>query len=101
MQAELLEAEERVGRKFHQEMEDLRSELEREKDAAVRAESEMVRKKYECEMKEEQRSFQQQRLRLNQELEDVKEQCNQQIIKLKQGLSFSRVHIFFIGNSVA
>jgi len=83
-QAELLETEERAGRKFHQEMEDLRSELEREKDAAVRAESEIVRKKYEGEMKEEQKSFQQQRLRLNQELDDVKEQCNQQIMKLKQ-----------------
>ena len=45
-----MEADERVGRRFVQQMEDLRNHLEKEKDLAVKKEREIAREKYEAEI---------------------------------------------------
>ena len=82
----MLEADERVGRKFIQQMDDLRTRLEEEKEVAVRKERDIARQKFEAEMREEENSFQQQRRRLYQELEEEKERCNEQMAKCKLGM---------------
>ena len=45
-QGEIIEADERVGRRYVQQLEDLRSQLEKEKEMALRKERDMARQRF-------------------------------------------------------
>ena len=45
-QGEILEADERVGRKYIQQLEELRMQLEKEKEMALRKERDIARQRY-------------------------------------------------------
>ena len=45
-QGEILEADERVGRRYVQQLEDLRSQLEKEKEMALRKERDLARQRF-------------------------------------------------------
>jgi len=83
-QGEILEVDERVGRKFVQQMEDLRNHLDKEKEIAVKKEKELAREKFEMQLREEENSYQQQRRRLYKEIEEEKERCSEQIQQIKR-----------------
>ncbi|XP_057311597.1 centrosomal protein of 131 kDa-like [Hydractinia symbiolongicarpus] len=83
-QGEVLEADERVGRKYIQQIEDVRSQLEKEKEIAVRKERDNARQRFETQLREEEESYQQQRRRLYNEIEEEKERCAEQTIQMKK-----------------
>lgn len=95
-EAELLQSDERAGQRYIRQTEELREQLEREKDNACTREREMARQRYEKQLEQEEMSLQQQRRRLYAEVADEKERLNQQaarqrsdIDKLKEQLENS------------
>uniref|UniRef100_A0A7M5XME1 Uncharacterized protein n=2 Tax=Clytia hemisphaerica TaxID=252671 RepID=A0A7M5XME1_9CNID len=82
-QGEILEADERVGRKYIQQLDELRMQLEKEKEMAVRKERDIARQRFESQLREEEESFQQQRRRLLKEVEDEKERLAEQTQRMK------------------
>ena len=71
-QAELLTADERAAQRYIRLTEELREQLEREKQEAIARERELAREKYEKAIRDEQQSFVEQRRRLFTEVEDEK-----------------------------
>ncbi|CAH3106535.1 unnamed protein product [Pocillopora meandrina] len=72
-QAELLEADERAGRRYIQQIEELRDQLEREKENACARERELSQQRYEKQLEQEEQAYQQQRRRLYAEVQEEKE----------------------------
>ncbi|XP_046855295.1 centrosomal protein of 131 kDa-like [Xenia sp. Carnegie-2017] len=85
-QAELLETDERVGRRYLQQIEELRDQLEREKETACNRERELAQSKYQKQMEEEEKAFQQQRRRLYGEIQEEKERLANQLLKQRKEL---------------
>jgi len=83
-QGELLEADERAGRKYIKQIEDLREQLESEKDLAVQKERDAARQRYEKQLEQEEQAYQQQRRRLYADVQEEKERLADQMQKLKQ-----------------
>lgn len=71
-EAELLAADERAAQRYVRMTEDLRDQLEREKESAIARERESAREKYEKAIHDEEKSFAEQRRRLYAEIEDEK-----------------------------
>ncbi|XP_020895169.1 centrosomal protein of 131 kDa isoform X2 [Exaiptasia diaphana] len=83
-QAELLEADERAGRRYIQQIEDLREQLDREKDNAVTKERELAQQRFEKQLEQEEQAYQQQRRRLYSEVQDEKKRVATQAHKHRQ-----------------
>ncbi|XP_013385942.1 centrosomal protein of 131 kDa-like [Lingula anatina] len=77
-EAELLNADERAGGRYVRMNEELREQLEREKDMACQRERELARDRYEKQLQQEEEAYQQQRRRLYQEIAEEKERIAQQ-----------------------
>jgi 5-azacytidine-induced protein 1 len=71
-EAELLTADERASQRYIRMTEELRDQLEREKEVAIARERELAREKYEKSLREEEQSFNEQRRRLYTEIEEEK-----------------------------
>ena len=71
-EAELLTADERAAQRYIRMTEELRDQLEREKEVAIACERDLAREKYEKSLRDEERSFSEQRRRLFTEIEEEK-----------------------------
>ncbi|UJR14558.1 hypothetical protein I4U23_001554 [Adineta vaga] len=71
-EAELLAADERAAQRYVRMTEDLRDQLEREKESAIARERDSAREKYEKAIHDEEKAFGEQRRRLYTEIEDEK-----------------------------
>jgi 5-azacytidine-induced protein 1 len=71
-EAELLAADERAAQRYIRMTEELRDQLEREKEVAIARERELAREKYEKSLRDEEQSFNEQRRRLYAEIEEEK-----------------------------
>lgn len=89
-QAELLEADERAGRRYIQQIEELRDQLEREKENACARERELSQQRYEKQLEQEEQAYQQQRRRLYAEVQEEKERVALQGQKQRQELDEAR-----------
>lgn len=89
-QAELLEADERAGRRYIQQIEELRDQLEREKESACTRERELSQQRYEKQLEQEEQAYQQQRRRLYAEVQEEKERVALQAQKQRLELDEAR-----------
>jgi 5-azacytidine-induced protein 1 len=71
-EAELLASDERAAHRYIRMTEELRDQLEREKEVAIARERELAREKYEKALRDEEKSFSEQRRRLHAEIEEEK-----------------------------
>ena len=71
-EAELLTADERASQRYIRMVEELRDQLEREKEVAIARERELARERYEKSLREEEQSYNEQRRRLYAEIEEEK-----------------------------
>ncbi|KAG8008844.1 hypothetical protein GBF38_010485 [Nibea albiflora] len=76
-EAELLQADDRVAQRYVRQCEELRQQLEREKEEQCQRERELAKQRYEKQLQEEEQSLQQQRRRLYKEVADEKERLAQ------------------------
>ncbi|XP_028976248.2 centrosomal protein of 131 kDa isoform X2 [Esox lucius] len=76
-EAELLQADERAAQRYVHQTEELRQQLERERDEQCQRERELAKQRFEKQLAEEEMSFQQQRRRLYKEVSEEKERLNQ------------------------
>ncbi|XP_034715877.1 centrosomal protein of 131 kDa isoform X3 [Etheostoma cragini] len=76
-EAELLQADDRAAQRYVRQCEELRLQLEREKDEQCQRERELAKQRYEKQLQEEELSLQQQRRRLYKEVADEKERLAQ------------------------
>ncbi|KAM7381114.1 hypothetical protein PAMA_012107 [Pampus argenteus] len=76
-EAELLQADDRAAQRYVRQCEELRQQLEREKEEQCQRERELAKQRYEKQLQEEELSLQQQRRRLYQEVADEKERLTQ------------------------
>uniref|UniRef100_A0A667YIY8 Centrosomal protein 131 n=1 Tax=Myripristis murdjan TaxID=586833 RepID=A0A667YIY8_9TELE len=76
-EAELLQADERAAQRYVRQCEELRQQLEREKEEQCQRERELAKQRYEKQLQEEELSLQQQRRRLYKEVADEKERLAQ------------------------
>ncbi|XP_032357722.1 centrosomal protein of 131 kDa isoform X3 [Etheostoma spectabile] len=76
-EAELLQADDRAAQRYVRQCEELRLQLEREKDEQSQRERELAKQRYEKQLQEEELSLQQQRRRLYKEVADEKERLAQ------------------------
>ncbi|XP_043958775.1 centrosomal protein of 131 kDa isoform X2 [Gambusia affinis] len=72
-EAELLQADERAAQRYVRQSEELRQQLETEKEERCQRERELAKQRYEKQLQEEELSLQQQRRRLYKEVADEKE----------------------------
>uniref|UniRef100_A0A3B3Z275 Centrosomal protein 131 n=1 Tax=Poecilia mexicana TaxID=48701 RepID=A0A3B3Z275_9TELE len=72
-EAELLQADERAAQRYVRQSEELRQQLETEKEEQCQRERELAKQRYEKQLQEEELSLQQQRRRLYKEVADEKE----------------------------
>uniref|UniRef100_A0A3Q2UUU6 Centrosomal protein 131 n=1 Tax=Haplochromis burtoni TaxID=8153 RepID=A0A3Q2UUU6_HAPBU len=72
-EAELLQADDRAAQRYIRQCEDLRQQLEKEKEEQCQRERELAKQRYEKQLQEEEVSLQQQRRRLYKEVADEKE----------------------------
>ncbi|XP_048575628.1 centrosomal protein of 131 kDa isoform X2 [Nematostella vectensis] len=89
-QAELLESDERAGRRYIQQIEELRDQLEREKEMACTRERELAQQRMEKQMEQEEQAYQQQRRRLYSEVQEEKERIALQAQRQRQELDDAR-----------
>ncbi|XP_014266104.3 centrosomal protein of 131 kDa isoform X1 [Maylandia zebra] len=76
-EAELLQADDRAAQRYVRQCEDLRQQLEKEKEEQCQRERELAKRRYEKQLQEEEVSLQQQRRRLYKEVADEKERLAQ------------------------
>ncbi|XP_016889877.1 centrosomal protein of 131 kDa isoform X1 [Cynoglossus semilaevis] len=76
-EAELLQADDRAAQRFVRQCEELRAQLEKEKDEQCQRERELAKQRYDKQFQEEELSLQQQRRRLYQEVAEEKERLAQ------------------------
>uniref|UniRef100_A0A1A7W7T6 5-azacytidine induced 1 n=1 Tax=Iconisemion striatum TaxID=60296 RepID=A0A1A7W7T6_9TELE len=72
-EAELLQADERAAQRYVHQSEELRQQLEKEKEEQCQRERDLAKQRYEKQLQEEELSLQQQRRRLYKEVADEKE----------------------------
>jgi 5-azacytidine-induced protein 1 len=85
-EAELLAADERAAQRYVRMTEDLRDQLEREKESAIARERDGAREKSEKAIRDEEKSFVEQRRRLYTEIEDEKNRQAELAIKQRAEL---------------
>ncbi|KAK2866607.1 hypothetical protein Q7C36_002663 [Tachysurus vachellii] len=76
--AELLQADERAAQRYVRQIEELREQLEKERDEQCQRERELAKQRFEKQLQEEQNALQQQSRRLYKEVADEKERLTQQ-----------------------
>ncbi|KAM4623443.1 centrosomal protein of 131 kDa [Polymixia lowei] len=76
-EAEVLQADERAAQRYMRQCEELRQQLERDKEEQCQRERELAKQRYEKQLQEEELSLQQQRKRLYKEVADEKERLGQ------------------------
>uniref|UniRef100_A0AAQ5XG39 Centrosomal protein 131 n=1 Tax=Amphiprion ocellaris TaxID=80972 RepID=A0AAQ5XG39_AMPOC len=76
-EAELLQADDRAAQRYVRQCEELRQQLEKEKEEQCQRERELAKQRYEKQLQEEELSLQQQRRRLYKEVSDEKERLAQ------------------------
>uniref|UniRef100_A0A7N8X2K6 Centrosomal protein 131 n=1 Tax=Mastacembelus armatus TaxID=205130 RepID=A0A7N8X2K6_9TELE len=76
-EAELLQADDRAAQRYIRQCEELRQQLEKEKEEQCQKERELAKQRYEKQLQEEEMSLQQQRRRLYKEVADEKERLGQ------------------------
>uniref|UniRef100_A0A8C7V1U9 Centrosomal protein 131 n=1 Tax=Oncorhynchus mykiss TaxID=8022 RepID=A0A8C7V1U9_ONCMY len=76
-EAELLQADERAAQRYVCQTEELRQQLERDRDEQCQRERELAKQRFEKQLAEEEMSLQQQRRRLYKEVSEEKERLNQ------------------------
>ncbi|KAK2820121.1 hypothetical protein Q5P01_023080 [Channa striata] len=76
-EAELLQADDRAAQRYVRQCEELRQQLEKEKEEQCQKEREQAKQRYEKQLQEEELSLQQQRRRLYKEVADEKERLSQ------------------------
>ncbi|XP_023805049.1 centrosomal protein of 131 kDa isoform X2 [Oryzias latipes] len=76
-EAELLQADERAAQRYVRQCEELRLQLEKEKEEQCQRERDLAKQRYEKQLQEEELSLQQQRRRLYKEVSDDKERLTQ------------------------
>ncbi|XP_041075702.1 centrosomal protein of 131 kDa isoform X1 [Polyodon spathula] len=72
-EAELMQADERAAQRYVRQSEEMREQLEREKEEQCQRERELARQRYEKQLQEEEQALQQQRRRLYSEVAEEKE----------------------------
>ncbi|XP_060796222.1 centrosomal protein of 131 kDa isoform X1 [Neoarius graeffei] len=77
-EAELLQADERAAQRYVRQIEELRQQLERDRDEQCQRERELAKQRFEKQLQEEENALQQQRRRLYKEVADEKERLAQQ-----------------------
>ncbi|CAF0738605.1 unnamed protein product [Rotaria sordida] len=85
-EAELLTADERAAQRYIRMTEELRDQLEREKEVAISRERELAREKYEKSLHDEEKTFNEQRRRLYTEIDEEKNRQNDLIAKQRADL---------------
>ncbi|XP_064179534.1 centrosomal protein of 131 kDa [Anguilla rostrata] len=76
-EADLQQADERAAQRYIRQTEELRLQLERERDQHCQRERELAQQRYEQQLQEEEKALQQQRRRLYKEVAEEKERLNQ------------------------
>ncbi|MGH0154981.1 UNVERIFIED_CONTAM: hypothetical protein FKN15_033240 [Acipenser sinensis] len=76
-EAELMQADERAAQRYVRQSEEMREQLEREKEEQCQRERELARQRYEKQLQEEEQALQQQRRRLYSEVAEEKERGSQ------------------------
>ncbi|KAI4887013.1 hypothetical protein NFI96_027450 [Prochilodus magdalenae] len=76
-EAELLQADERAAQRYVRQTEELRQQLEKEKDEQCQRERELAKQRFEKQLQEEENALQQQRRRLYKEVAEEKERLGQ------------------------
>lgn len=76
-EAELLQADERAAQRYVRQSEELRQQLEKEKDEQCQRERELAKQRFEKQLQEEENVLQQQRRRLYKEVSEEKERLTQ------------------------
>nr|XP_032816963.1 centrosomal protein of 131 kDa-like isoform X1 [Petromyzon marinus] len=76
--AELQASDERAAKRYVQQIQELRAQLDKEKEAACQRERDVAQKHYEQALMEEQKALHQQRLRIAAELSQEKERLSEQ-----------------------
>ncbi|XP_056325302.1 centrosomal protein of 131 kDa isoform X1 [Danio aesculapii] len=76
-EAELLQADERAAQRYVRQTEELRQQLEKEKDEQCQRERELAKQRFEKQLQEEENVLQQQRRRLYKEVSEEKERLTQ------------------------
>ncbi|CAF2977960.1 unnamed protein product [Rotaria sp. Silwood2] len=85
-EAELLAADERASQRYIRMTEELRDQLEREKEVAIARERELAREKYEKSLHDEEKTFNEQRRRLYTEIDEEKNREAELIAKQRADL---------------
>ncbi|XP_075072995.1 centrosomal protein of 131 kDa isoform X2 [Mixophyes fleayi] len=86
-EAELLQSDERAALRYVRQAEELRQNLEREKEDVSQREREMAKQRYENQLVQEEQSLQEQRRRLYSEVSEEKERLNQQAARQRAELN--------------
>uniref|UniRef100_A0A8C1Q387 Centrosomal protein 131 n=1 Tax=Cyprinus carpio TaxID=7962 RepID=A0A8C1Q387_CYPCA len=76
-EAELLQADERAAQRYVRQTEELRQQLEKERDEQCQRERELAKQRFEKQLQEEENALQQQRRRLYKEVSEEKERITQ------------------------
>ncbi|XP_063817172.1 centrosomal protein of 131 kDa isoform X2 [Pseudophryne corroboree] len=85
-EAELLQSDERAALRYVRQAEELRQNLEREKEEVSHREREMAKQRYEKQLVQEEQSLQEQRRHLYSEVSEEKERLNQQAFRQRAEL---------------
>ncbi|XP_068119438.1 centrosomal protein of 131 kDa isoform X7 [Hyperolius riggenbachi] len=85
-EAELLQSDERAAMRYVHQAEELRQNLEREKEEVSQRERELAKQRYEKQLVQEEQSLQEQRRRLYSEVTEEKERLNQQAARQRAEL---------------
>ncbi|XP_043570917.1 centrosomal protein of 131 kDa isoform X4 [Chiloscyllium plagiosum] len=85
-EAELLQSDERAAQRYIKQTEELREQLEREKEDLCQRERDLARQRYEKQLEQEEQAIQQQRRRLYAEVAEEKERLNQQAARQRAEL---------------
>ncbi|CAI9596479.1 unnamed protein product, partial [Staurois parvus] len=85
-EAELLQSDERAAMRYVRQAEELRQNLEREKEELSQRERELAKQRYEKQLVQEEQSLQEQRRRLYSEVTEEKERLNQQAARQRAEL---------------
>ncbi|XP_062858951.1 centrosomal protein of 131 kDa isoform X2 [Trichomycterus rosablanca] len=76
-EAELLQADERAAQRYIRQIEELRQQMEKDKDEQCQRERELAKQRFEKQLQEEENAIQQQRRRLYKEVAEEKERLTQ------------------------
>uniref|UniRef100_A0AAY5F366 Centrosomal protein 131 n=1 Tax=Electrophorus electricus TaxID=8005 RepID=A0AAY5F366_ELEEL len=92
-EAELLQADERAAQRYIRQAEELRQQLERERDEECQRERELAKQRFEKQLQEEENTLQQQRRRLYKEVAEEKEHLNQLAVRQREELEELRTQL--------